>query len=33
MLHRDTIVLPYGMSDANVGIATIPLDQLLDRLT
>ena len=33
MLHGDTIVLPYGMSDANVGIATIPLDQLLDRLT
>ena len=25
MLHGDTIVLPYGMSDANVGIATIPL--------
>jgi predicted GH43/DUF377 family glycosyl hydrolase len=33
MLHGDTIVLPYGISDANIGIATIPLDQLLDRLT
>ena len=33
MLHGDTIVLPYGMSDANVGVATIPVDQLLDRLT
>ncbi len=33
MLHGDTIVLPYGISDANVGIATIPLDQLLDRLS
>jgi len=26
-------VLSYGISDANVGIATIPLDQLLDRLS
>ena len=33
MLHGDTIVLPYGMSDANVGVATIPLRELLDRLT
>ena len=28
-----TLVIPYGMSDANIGVATIPLDQLLDRLT
>jgi predicted GH43/DUF377 family glycosyl hydrolase len=33
MLHGDTIVLPYGMSDANVGVATIPAGQLLDQLT
>ena len=33
LLHGDTIVLPYGIADANVGVATIPLDQLLDRLT
>ena len=33
MLQGDTIVLPYGISDANVGVATIPLGQLLDRLT
>jgi len=26
-------VLPYGMSDANVGVATIPAGQLLDQLT
>jgi predicted GH43/DUF377 family glycosyl hydrolase len=33
MLNGDTIVLPYGISDANVGVAIISLDQLLDRLT
>ena len=33
MLHGDVIVMPYGMSDANIGVAAIPLDQLLDRLT
>ena len=33
MIHGDNIVIPYGMADANVGVATIPLDQLLDRLT
>ena len=33
MLNGDTIVLPYGISDANVGIATIPLGQLLYRLS
>jgi predicted GH43/DUF377 family glycosyl hydrolase len=33
MLHGDVIVMPYGISDANIGVATIPLDQLLDRLT
>jgi hypothetical protein len=26
-------VLPYGISDANVGIATIPVGELLDRLS
>jgi predicted GH43/DUF377 family glycosyl hydrolase len=33
MVHGDNIVLPYGIGDANVGVATVPLDQLLDRLT
>jgi predicted GH43/DUF377 family glycosyl hydrolase len=33
MLHGDTIVLPYGIADANVGVATIPLGELVDRLT
>jgi predicted GH43/DUF377 family glycosyl hydrolase len=33
MVHRDTIVVPYGLADANVGVAAISLRQLLDRLT
>ena len=33
MLHRDRLILPYGMADANVGVATISVDELLDRLT
>jgi predicted GH43/DUF377 family glycosyl hydrolase len=33
MLHRDHIILPYGMADANIGVATISVHQLLDRLT
>ena len=33
MVHRDTLVVPYGLADANVGVATISLRQLLDRLT
>ena len=33
MRHGDNIVLPYGMGDANIGVAIVPLDQLLDRLT
>jgi predicted GH43/DUF377 family glycosyl hydrolase len=33
MLHGDTIVLPYGIADANIGVATLPLGQLVDRLT
>jgi predicted GH43/DUF377 family glycosyl hydrolase len=33
MLHGDHIVIPYGIADANVGVATIAVGQLLDRLT
>ncbi len=32
MLHGDHIVVPFGMADANIGVATVPLAQLLDRL-
>ena len=33
MLHRETVVLPYGCSDSSVRIATVSLSLLLDRLT
>ncbi len=33
MLHGDNIVVPYGRADANIGVAIVPLDQLLDQLT
>ena len=33
ILHGDHIIVPYGMADANVGVATVSIDQLLDRLT
>ena len=33
MVHGDNIVIPYGISDANIGIAIVSLGQLLDRLT
>jgi predicted GH43/DUF377 family glycosyl hydrolase len=33
MLHGGILVVPYGMSDANVGIATIAVDELLEALT
>lgn len=33
ILHHDTIVIPYGMADANIGVAAVPLRQLLDALT
>jgi predicted GH43/DUF377 family glycosyl hydrolase len=32
LLHGDTVVLPYGIGDAAVGIAVIDLRGLLDRL-
>jgi predicted GH43/DUF377 family glycosyl hydrolase len=32
LLHGDTVVLPYGIGDAAVGVAVIPLPELLDRL-
>jgi predicted GH43/DUF377 family glycosyl hydrolase len=33
MLHGGTLVVPYGISDANIGVATIGVDQLLEALT
>lgn len=33
MIHGNDLVLPYGFSDLGAGIATVPLDDLLTRLT
>ena len=32
LVHADTLVLPYGMADAVIGVATVPLPELLDAL-
>jgi predicted GH43/DUF377 family glycosyl hydrolase len=32
LLHGDSVVLPYGIGDAAIGVAVIPLPELLDRL-
>jgi predicted GH43/DUF377 family glycosyl hydrolase len=32
LLHGDTVVLPYGIGDAAIGVAVIPLRELLNRL-
>jgi hypothetical protein len=31
-LHRETLVVPYGSSDAAVGIAHVPIRPLLEAL-
>jgi predicted GH43/DUF377 family glycosyl hydrolase len=33
MVHADTLVLPYGISDGAIGIGTIPVPELLTALT
>jgi predicted GH43/DUF377 family glycosyl hydrolase len=33
LLHRDTLVIPYGIGDSSIGVATVPLDRLLGSLT
>ncbi|GLP76676.1 glycosidase [Mycobacterium antarcticum] len=33
LVHGDTLVIPYGISDAAIGIATVALPELLDTLT
>jgi predicted GH43/DUF377 family glycosyl hydrolase len=32
LLHADTLVIPYGIGDSAIGVATVPLDQLLASL-
>ena len=32
VLHAGTLVIPYGMGDAAIGVATVPLQELLDAL-
>ena len=33
LVHADTLVLPYGIADAAIGIATVPLPELLAALS
>lgn len=33
LVHADTLVIPYGMADAAIGIATVPMPKLLALLT
>jgi predicted GH43/DUF377 family glycosyl hydrolase len=33
MIHGDHVVIPYGMADANVGVAVVSVEHVLDRLT
>jgi predicted GH43/DUF377 family glycosyl hydrolase len=33
LVHANTLVLPYGISDAAIGIATVPLPELLAALS
>ncbi len=32
LVHGDSLVIPYGISDANIGFAVVDLSQLRDRL-
>ena len=32
LVHAGTLVLPYGIGDAAIGIATVPIADLLDAL-
>ena len=31
-IHNGQLILPYGFSDTGIGIATMPLDELLLRI-
>jgi predicted GH43/DUF377 family glycosyl hydrolase len=33
LLHAGTLVLPYGIGDSAIAVATVPLDELLTALT
>jgi predicted GH43/DUF377 family glycosyl hydrolase len=33
LLHSDTLVLPYGIADSSIGVATVALNDLLASLT
>ncbi|MFY9492261.1 MAG: glycosidase, partial [Mycobacterium sp.] len=33
LIHADTLVLPYGIGDAAIGFATVPLTELLGALS
>jgi predicted GH43/DUF377 family glycosyl hydrolase len=33
LLHANTLVLPYGIGDSAIGVATVPLDELLAALS
>ena len=32
LVHGETLVLPYGIGDAAIGVATVPLGDLLTAL-
>jgi len=32
LLHAGTLVIPYGIGDSAIGVATVPLDELLASL-
>jgi predicted GH43/DUF377 family glycosyl hydrolase len=32
LLHADTLVIPYGIADASIGIATVPWAALIDAM-
>jgi predicted GH43/DUF377 family glycosyl hydrolase len=32
LLHSGTLVIPYGIGDAAIGVATVPVNELLDAL-
>jgi predicted GH43/DUF377 family glycosyl hydrolase len=33
LLHAGTLVIPYGVGDSAIGVATVPVDELLATLT
>ena len=32
LVHADTLILPYGIGDSAIGVASVPLDKLLGAL-